>query len=121
MAVGFAMIGFLLVLPPLAADAKWRSAQVGRTVEPLELTMRENYFNPQNSTKYLSNIQALEQSKLFDLAHRYALEAVAWNPESFELWKLLYLVRNSTPQEREEALQNLKRLDPLNPSVTSIK
>ena len=117
----FTIIGLFIVLPPLAADAKWRSAQVVRTVPALETTMKPSYFNPQNSAKYLSNIQALEQSQLFELAHKYALEAVAWNPESFELWKLLYLVKNSTSEEREIALMNLKRLDPLNPDVTSIK
>jgi hypothetical protein len=49
------------------------------------------------------------------------LEAVAWNPESFDLWKTLYLIRNSSAQEKELALDNMKRLDPLNPDVTSIK
>jgi len=71
--------------------------------------------------KYMTNIQTLEQSQLFELAHKYAIEAVKWNPESFELWKLVYLIKNSTPEERAGALRNLKRLDPLNPDVTSVK
>ena len=115
------LIGLLLVLPPLTSDAKWRSAQLARKVQGIEATMQSNYFNPQNSTKYLTNIQTLESSNLFDLSHKYALEAVKWNPESFELWKVLYLVKNSTLEEKVTALSNMKRLDSLNPDVTSIK
>jgi len=115
------VIGLLIALPPLTADAKWRSAQLVRTVPALEESMQATYFNPQNSMKYLTNIQTLEQSSLFELSHRYALKAVKWNPEGFELWKVLYLIRDSTADEKVLALENMKRLDPLNPDVTSIK
>jgi len=114
-------VGLLIALPPLTADAKWRSAQLGRTAQGIEATMQSSYFNPENATKYLTNIQTLEASSLFDLSHKYALEAVRWNSESFELWKVLYLIKNSTEEEKAEALVNMKRLDPLNPDVTSIK
>ena len=120
-ASAFAIIGLLIALPPLTADAQWRGAQLARTVEALQATMKPGYFNPQNSAKYMGNIRALEQAQLFDLAHTYAVQAVKWNPESFELWKLLYLVKNATQEEREIALINMKRLDPLNPDVTSIE
>jgi hypothetical protein len=115
------VIGLLVALPPLTADAKWRSAQLARTVPALEESMQATYFNPQNSMKYLTNIQTLEQSSLFELSHKYALEAIKWNPEGFELWKVLFLIRNSTADEKALALENMKRLDPLNPDVTSIK
>jgi hypothetical protein len=115
------VIGLLIALPPLTADGKWRGAQLVRTVQALEESMQANYFNPQNSMRYLTNIQTLEQSSLFELSHKYALEAVNWNPENFELWKVLYFIRDSTAQEKELALENMKRLDPLNPDVTSIK
>ncbi|WP_426846082.1 O-antigen ligase family protein [Candidatus Planktophila dulcis] len=113
------VIGLLIALPPLTADAKWRSAQLVRTVPALEDSMRASYFNPQNSMKYLTNIQTLEQSSLFNLSHKYALEAVKWNPEAFELWKVLFLIKDSTAEEKTLALENMKRLDPLNPDVTS--
>jgi len=117
----FALVGLILALPPFASDSKWRSASLLRTVEALEATMEPGYFNPENTMKYLSNIQNLEQSQLFDQAHIYALRAVEWNSESFELWKTLYLIKNSTVNEKSLALENMKRLDPLNPDVASIK
>jgi hypothetical protein len=120
-ASAFGLIGLLIALPPLTADAQWRGSQLARTVEALQATMSPGYFNPQNSAKYTGNIRALEQAQLFDLAHSYAVQAVKWNPESFELWKLMYLVKSATQKERENALINMKRLDPLNPDVTSLE
>jgi hypothetical protein len=114
-------LGLILALPPLSSDASWRSAQLARSLPPLEATMKPSYFNPSNSMKFLTNIQTLEGSQLFELSHKYALEAVKWNPDSFELWKVLYLLKNSSPEEKDEALKNMKRLDPLNPDVTSIQ
>ena len=81
--------------------------------------MTSSYFNPPNSMKYLTTIQTLEGSQLYEQAHKYALEAVKWNPDAFELWKVLYLIKNSTHAEKDLALKNMKRLDPLNPDVTS--
>jgi hypothetical protein len=118
-ASAFGLIGLLLALPPLTADSKWRNAQVVQTVVAIEGSMVPSYFNPQNSMKYITNIQILEQSNLADLAHKYALEAVKWNPEAFELWRILYFIKNSTEAEKILALENMKRLDPLNPDVTS--
>lgn len=115
-----ALFFLILSIPPFTSDMKWRSAQVGRTLTTLEDSMNADYFNPQNVTKYQINIQILEQSNFSELAGKYAREAVRWNPESFELWKTLYLISESTPQEKAQALENMKRLDPLNPDVTSI-
>ncbi len=121
MTSGFALVGLLISLPPLTSDAQWRSAQMAQTVEALQASLKPGYFNPPNSTKYMGNVQALEQAQLFDLAHTYAIQAVKWNPESFDLWKLLYLVKSATQEERDLALANMKRLDPLNPDVTSLE
>ena len=80
--------------------------------------MIASYFNPQNVTKYLMNIQAFEDSKLFDLSHKYAIEALKWNPENFDLWRAIYFLKNSTSAEKRTALIKMKRLDPLNQDVT---
>lgn len=115
------LVGLLLALPPMTADSKWRKAQIIQSVETLEESMKQTYFNPHNTMKFVTNVQILEQSNLPDKAHRYALEAVNWNSESFDLWKLLFLVKNSSVEERNLALENMKRLDPLNPEVVAIQ
>ena len=60
----------------------------------------------------------LEQSKLFDQAHALALTAIKFDSESFDSWNALYSISKSTPEEKALAIQNMKRLDPLNPDVT---
>lgn len=114
------LIGLILALPPFTADVKWRSAQVSKSVIQLEESLKPSYFNPATTNRYLTTVQIFEQNQFFDLSHKYALEAVKWNPESFELWKILYLIRNSTIDEKNKALDNMKRLDPLNPDVTEV-
>lgn len=115
----FGLAGFIIALPPLAADVSFRSAQTSRDAAKVEATMDSSYFNPLNSQKLALNIQAFEGSGLFELSHKYALEAVDWNPEAYELWRLLFLIKNSTQEEKALAVTNMKRLDPLNPDVTA--
>lgn len=114
-----ALVGLLIALPALSSDIQWRKGQESRSLEGIEASMKSSHFNPQNSNKFVSNIQILEASNFPTLAHQYALEAVKWNPEAFDLWKVLYLISESTQEEKDLALENMKRLDPLNQDVTS--
>lgn len=114
-----ALVGLIVVLPPFVSDTKWKSAMFSQSLPQLEESMDSSYFNPQNTNRYLLNIQSLEQSNLPDLAHKYALQAVAWNPQSYELWRVLYFISKSTPQDKERALAKMRELDPLNPDVTA--
>jgi hypothetical protein len=114
-----ALVGIIIAIPPLTADSSWRSAQVSQSLPKIESSMAASYFNPPNSNKYLVNIQILENSNFTEVSHKYALEAVRWNPEVFELWKTLYFLKNTTEAEKNLAVSNMKRLDPLNPDVTS--
>jgi len=113
------VLGAIIVSPPLASDTKWRSAQVARSVPLLEASLAPSFMNPQHTTRYLVSIQAFEESNLPALAHKYAQEAVKFDSENFELWKVFYLIQASTPEEKALALENMKRLDPLNPDVTA--
>jgi O-antigen ligase len=115
-----AILGIITALPPLTADSKWRSAMVTLSVSDVEVSMARSYFNPANVHKYLSNIKVLESSQLHELSHKYALQAVSWNADVFESWKMLYLLKNTTEQEKLNALSNMKRLDPLNAEVTKL-
>ena len=115
------LVGALISVPPVSADLTWRKAQISRDANQLEKSLQPSYMNPQNSFKYLSTIQLFEESNLNILAHKYALEAVEFNTDSYDSWRFLYLIKNSTELERAKALSNMKRLDPLNPDVTSTK
>ena len=112
------LVGALLAVPPLSADMKWMSAQKTGSAEQIEKSLAASYLNPPNSFKYLSTVIALEQSNLNELAYKYALEGLEFNPDSFDLWRAFYSLKNSSPEDRLQALKKMKELDPLNPDVT---
>ena len=114
-------IGLLIALPPATADIKLRNAQISQNALMVEQTMDPTYFNPQNIQKYALNIQVFENSGLFDLSHKYTLEATKWNPECYDFWRILYSIRNSTPAEKSLAIQKMRSLDPLNPDLKNIQ
>jgi hypothetical protein len=112
-----AVVGLLIAAPPYSADVKWRAALASQNVQKVEEALVSGYLNPQNSYKYTNAVQLLESSKLFDLAYKYALIGVEFNPNNFDSWKVLYLITNSTTEDKTSALANMKRLDPNNPNV----
>jgi hypothetical protein len=118
--LGF-MAGLLIAFPPFNADAKWFSATNSRNLANIESALEPSFLNPANSYKYSIAVNLLQSSNLSDLALKYARISVKFNPNHFDSWKQLYLLQNSTEEEKSKALINMKRLDPLNPDVTSTK
>jgi len=116
MGLGF-VLGALISVPPLSADMNWMSAIKSRNVTTVEKALQPTYLNPANSMKYAQAIGVFQESKLDDLAHTYALIAIKFNPNFFDTWRQLYFLPNSTGAEKKLALENMKRLDPLNPDV----
>ena len=86
-------------------------AEVQKVLEP-------SYLHPTSSERLVNAVGILENSKLYDQAHEYALKATKYNPSNFDSWLALYSVKNSSDAERALALSNMKRLDPHNPDVT---
>lgn len=111
------VIGSLLSVPPLSADMKWSTALKSGNVELVEAALKPGYLNPANATKYNQAVQLFEGNKLPDYAYKYAKIAVEFNARSFDSWKLLYYISKSTSEDKALALQNMKKLDPKNPSV----
>jgi hypothetical protein len=115
-----AIIGLIIAAPPLASDIKWRLAQESRDADRLSQMMEPSYMNPLNSFTINNIVGVFETSNLSDLAHKYALEAIKYNPDNFDSWKNLYSISASTEEEKVLALRNMKRLDPLNPSLKKL-
>jgi hypothetical protein len=113
------VIGGLLAVPPLSADMKWLSAQRSGSVEVVEAALVPSYLNPPNVNKYLQAVQLFETNQLPDLAYKYAKEAVQFNSNDFNSWKLLYAISKSTESDKAQALENMKRIDPKNPEIFS--
>lgn len=111
------VIGALIAVPPMSADAKWRSALKVQNVESVEAALKASYLSPSDSQRLAQAVLLFENSKLFEQAHTYAMAGVVFNPDYFDAWRVLYGISKSTPSEKDLALQNMKRLDPLNPDV----
>jgi O-antigen ligase len=117
----FSVVGLILSVPPLSADIKWRAAQVSQDVVKVEATLKGSYLNPHNTFRYINTVGVFESNGLFELAHKYALISVEYNPESFESWRNLSLLKLATQAEKDNALQNMRRLDPLNGTIGRTK
>jgi hypothetical protein len=111
------LIGALIAVPPLSGDMKWRSGLTNSDLGLLKSALEPSYLKPTDTYRLLNMVLIAENSKLYDVAYEYAKKAVAFNPESFDSWRNLYLVTNSTAADKELAMTNMKRLDPKNPNV----
>jgi hypothetical protein len=110
------VVGLLLAVPPLSADAKWRDVQLSGQVDKVEPALKGSYLSPVNSQRLAEAVQLLEGSQLPDIAIKYARMGVEYNPSYFDAWRFLYYATNSTPEEKKNAKLQMIRLDPLNPA-----
>jgi hypothetical protein len=115
------LVGALIAVPPLSADMKWRSAQISGDARQIISSLQPGYLNPQNTSRFLQIAIALESSNFNDDSLKVIEQAIEFNPDSFETWRLAYFLKAAGPQLKEEALSNMRRLDPLNPDTTSIQ
>jgi hypothetical protein len=113
------IVGLLIALPPLSADSRWFNATSSHDAAKVEAALAPSLFNPADSYKYAQAVALFQGSNLPDLAHKYALIAVKFNPDYSDAWKQLYVLTNSSVAEKATALSNMKRLDPKNPDVTA--
>jgi hypothetical protein len=114
-----AMAGLIILLPPFLSDVKWKSASKSQNLSQYQAAMKPSYFSPENTHKYIATLSVYDQSNLPEEAHTLNVKALEFNPDSFSLWKLMYLRKNSSEGEKAEALENLHRLDPHNLDVTA--
>ena len=115
------LLGILVAAPPMNADAKFKAGFDSKSVVAVEKSLEPSFYNFSDSYRYGTAVQALASSNLPDLALKYAREAVKFNPDYFAAWQQLYTLQNSTSDEKKFAVENMKRLDPLNPDVTKLQ
>ncbi len=112
-----AVVGILIAVPPMAADTKWRSALDSKDVATVMAALEPGYLNPSDSQRLAQAVQLLASSNLPEQAHEIAIKGITFNPEYFDAWRVLYFLSNATEDEKAQALENMKRLDPRNPDV----
>jgi hypothetical protein len=111
------VVGVLIAVPPMNADMKWRSAINSKDATKVMAVLDPAYLNPGDSQRLVQAAQLFASSNLMEQAHQIVIEATEFNPDSFDAWRVLYFLSNSTEEEKALAVKNLKRLDPRNPDV----
>lgn len=110
---GFA-IGLLIALPPFIADAQWRSALGSKDANKV---MASSTRWPIDSYRLANNAILFENSKLPDQAYELAKKGVTYNPGNFDSWRVLAGVSKASEAEKTQALEMMKKLDPLNKTL----
>jgi hypothetical protein len=111
------VLGALIAVPPMSADMSWKSALTAQNVQQVEEALTPSYLKPRDSARLAQAVLLFENSKLPDLAYKYAKEGVEFNPDYFDAWRVLYSVSKATQEDKDLALSNMKRLDPKNTDV----
>jgi O-antigen ligase len=111
------VVGALIAVPPMSADMRWKSALTSQNVTKVEEALTPSYLAPRDSARMAQAVLLFENSKLPDLAYKYALEGVAFSPNYFDAWLVLHRATKATQADKDLALANMKRLDPKNPDV----
>jgi O-antigen ligase len=115
-AIAGMVIGIIIALPPLKADATWLAALRSQSLDRILLALEPSYFNPSDSARLVAAVNGLQNNKLNKQALDVARQGVGYNPDFTDAWKMLYYLPNATTEEKRSAKENLMRLDPLNPT-----
>lgn len=113
MVCGF-VIALVIVLPPVKSDLNLRKAYGSTSAEALISSAKEwppNTFVSANVAAILLN------NKLTTQALDVTRSGLKVNSRSYDLWNLTYLNPAATFQERTQALNRMKELDPRNASL----
>ena len=108
------LIGLLVGLPPLIASSKFKSALESGDARVVQ---QAAYIWPLEPIRMGQVAAALQQNKLDTEGLKIATEAVAKFPDEYGLWALLAGMPNATSEQKAQALAQMKRLDPLNPTL----
>jgi hypothetical protein len=118
-AIGVA-IGLLIYFPALNSDLIWGKAIRSRTIVDYEKALSPSLLNPLNSSRINLAVQTFASSDMPDVALKYAKFGVKFNENNYDGWRQIYFISTSTQSDKDEALKNLKRLDPKNPNVLDL-
>lgn len=111
--VAFA-IGVLIGMPPYVASAKYKSAL--ETSNPT-IIQQAAYIWPLEPSRMIQVAMTLNDNKLEANGLQIAVDATQRFPENYAVWATLNEMKSATADQKAQALDQMKRLDPLNPNL----
>lgn len=109
--IAASILGFCLYWPPFSADASYK--QSTRTGDLIMIEAASERLGGTLFHRELVLETALNQG-LQSEAQRIAYEIVQKNPRDFFAWKIIALTSPTASPQRNEAIRNLRILDPFN-------
>ena len=108
------LLGVLVAMPPYLASAKFNTARESGVAKMVE---ESAYLWPNNPVHMIQAAGLLYDSKLTAQAMSVLVDATKKFPDYYGTWGTLYQLPEATPDQKAEALVQMKRLDPLNPNL----
>jgi hypothetical protein len=112
-AVGM-VVGIIIGIVPLNTDAAFRNAIDSRQIK---LVQESAYKWPQSPQRMFQVAELFRQNSLLPLSAQVAKDAVTKFPRSYKNWELLSTLEGISDLEKQNALDKMKELDPLNPNI----
>jgi hypothetical protein len=106
-------VGLTVGGPSYVASVKYKNALESQNAG--EIT-KGAYLWPLEQLRMVEVAGAFNDQKLEKEALAITLDAVDRFPNSFYVWRALYYMKAATPEQKQEALMQMKKLDPLNPT-----
>jgi O-antigen ligase len=108
------IIGVLVGMPPYLASAKYKGAL--ETSNPTVI-QEAAYIWPVDPTRMVQVAMTLNENKLEVQGLQVAIDAVKRFPDNYSVWSTLSVMKKASEEQKAQALAQLKRLDPLNPTL----
>ncbi len=108
------VLGVLVSMPPYVASARYKGAQETGNPKVIE---EAAYIWPVEAGRMIQVAVTLNENKLETEALKVSLDATEMFPDNFGAWAALNIMKSATAEQKAQALTQMKRLDPLNPSL----
>ena len=108
------IVGVLIGMPPYLASAKYKGAL--ESSNPT-LIQEAAYIWPLDPSRMIQVAGTLNENKLETQGLEVAVDAAESFPDNYAVWSILYSMKSATAEQKAEALAQMKRLDPLNPTL----
>ncbi len=108
------IIGVAVGMPPYLASAKYKSAL--ETGNP-KIIQEAAYLWPLESSRFSQVAATLNDNNLIEEGLKVALDGVEEFPDTYGAWLTLSTMKSATTEQKAQALAQMLRLDPLNPTL----
>ena len=108
------IVGVLAGMPPYLASVKYKSSL--ETSNPT-IIQEAAYIWPVDPTRMIQVAGILNDNEFEAQGLEVAIDATKSFPDNYGVWAILYSMKSASEEQKAQALTEMKRLDPLNPTL----